>query len=311
MRSLRHYDAIGLISPSLRLKTGYRLYSPMDLARAQQVIALKSFGIELQDIKEALSDHFDLQSLFNKQITFLKEKIQSLQEASRILEQVTTELERTQSLSTDKMMKLIGLYTMSTIHFERYLQEKKQMNASQIESILKEEKRIPASELTSQEIKEAQKINLNLGEKHFEAMTIDQFMKKHQESGLNDAELMGILQKELADRKEIVEKSGYTKERMDLLKKSGKHFNQKMALAMIHGYLASSSEVQNIIAEYFSLIALDFSQQPESLKAHYREYYKALPANEGVRAYLDDLSPGLVYFMSEAILHFIENQIKK
>ncbi len=49
MRSLRHYDGMGLLKPSLRLKTGYRLYSAMDLSRAQQVIALKSFNIELQD----------------------------------------------------------------------------------------------------------------------------------------------------------------------------------------------------------------------------------------------------------------------
>lgn len=39
VRTLHHYDKIGLLKPSLRLENGYRLYSEKDLLLLQQIIA--------------------------------------------------------------------------------------------------------------------------------------------------------------------------------------------------------------------------------------------------------------------------------
>jgi DNA-binding transcriptional MerR regulator len=38
VRTLHHYDEIGLLKPSGRSAAGYRLYSDADLARLQQVL---------------------------------------------------------------------------------------------------------------------------------------------------------------------------------------------------------------------------------------------------------------------------------
>lgn len=51
VRTLHHYDNIGLLKPSARLKNGYRLYTEADLLKLQQIIALKFFGFKLSQIK--------------------------------------------------------------------------------------------------------------------------------------------------------------------------------------------------------------------------------------------------------------------
>ncbi len=41
IRSLQYYDDIGLLKPTQRSESGYRLYSEQDLIRLQQVVTLK------------------------------------------------------------------------------------------------------------------------------------------------------------------------------------------------------------------------------------------------------------------------------
>ena len=50
VRTLHHYDSIGLLSPSARSDAGYRLYNRDDVARLQQIQALRAFGMALADI---------------------------------------------------------------------------------------------------------------------------------------------------------------------------------------------------------------------------------------------------------------------
>lgn len=50
VRTLHHYDSLGLLRPSARTKTGYRLYNRDDVARLQQIQALRAFGMGLSDI---------------------------------------------------------------------------------------------------------------------------------------------------------------------------------------------------------------------------------------------------------------------
>ena len=50
VRTLHHYDAIGLLSPSARSDAGYRLYSRDDLDRLQEVLLFRELEIPLEDI---------------------------------------------------------------------------------------------------------------------------------------------------------------------------------------------------------------------------------------------------------------------
>lgn len=56
VRTLRHYDAVGLLRPSQRTESDYRLYSQTDLARLLQIQSLKALGLSLSDIRAVLDD---------------------------------------------------------------------------------------------------------------------------------------------------------------------------------------------------------------------------------------------------------------
>lgn len=50
VRTLHHYDSIGLLRPSARSDAGYRLYDRDDVARLHRIQALRAFGMGLSDI---------------------------------------------------------------------------------------------------------------------------------------------------------------------------------------------------------------------------------------------------------------------
>ena len=56
VRTLHHYDQIGLLVPSLHSDAGHRLYSGMDIARLQQIISLKQLGFSLDEIGDLLDN---------------------------------------------------------------------------------------------------------------------------------------------------------------------------------------------------------------------------------------------------------------
>lgn len=55
VRTLHHYDAIGLLTPSARSDAGYRLYDQHDVARLHAVLALRQFGLALNEIADMLN----------------------------------------------------------------------------------------------------------------------------------------------------------------------------------------------------------------------------------------------------------------
>src|SRR5918998_5571727 len=56
VRTLHHYDEIGLVRPSAGSESGYRLYSPDDLQRLQEVLGWRALGFSLKAIAEMLED---------------------------------------------------------------------------------------------------------------------------------------------------------------------------------------------------------------------------------------------------------------
>jgi len=61
VRTLHHYDRLGLLKPTRRTSKGFRLYSERDFARLQQITTLKFIGFSLAQIKEILGQkEFDL-----------------------------------------------------------------------------------------------------------------------------------------------------------------------------------------------------------------------------------------------------------
>src|SRR5688572_18321935 len=55
VRTLHHYDEIGLLVPSGRSEAGYRLYGDGDLRRLYRILALRGTGLPLDEIADVLA----------------------------------------------------------------------------------------------------------------------------------------------------------------------------------------------------------------------------------------------------------------
>jgi MerR family transcriptional regulator, thiopeptide resistance regulator len=56
VRTLHHYDELGLLSPSGRSEAGYRLYAYDDLARLREILGWRALGFSLTEIASLLDD---------------------------------------------------------------------------------------------------------------------------------------------------------------------------------------------------------------------------------------------------------------
>lgn len=56
IRTLHHWDEIGLARPSSRSASGYRLYSEDDLERLRRIVAYRELGLDLESIRSVLDD---------------------------------------------------------------------------------------------------------------------------------------------------------------------------------------------------------------------------------------------------------------
>jgi DNA-binding transcriptional MerR regulator len=56
VRTLHHYDAVGLLAPGQRSPAGYRLYSEDDLERLERILFYRELGFPLDEIVNILSD---------------------------------------------------------------------------------------------------------------------------------------------------------------------------------------------------------------------------------------------------------------
>src|ERR1051325_8137276 len=56
VRTLHHYDEIGLLVPSARSENGYRRYSDEDVRRLMSVIVFKQLGFSLDAVQRLLDD---------------------------------------------------------------------------------------------------------------------------------------------------------------------------------------------------------------------------------------------------------------
>ena len=114
IRTLHHYDEIGLVSPSHRTESGHRLYGREEVVRLQQVLSLRQLGFPLEEIRELLArKDFDAQQLVRNHVERLKRQIAAQQELCARLEAVAAHYE---SASADEFIQAIEVMTM----FDKY-----------------------------------------------------------------------------------------------------------------------------------------------------------------------------------------------
>ncbi|MFF7651766.1 MerR family transcriptional regulator [Streptomyces sp. NPDC007983] len=115
VRTLHHYDRLGLLSPSQRTSGGHRSYGADDVRRLHHIIALRSFGLSLEKIKSVFDTRpeQDPAELVRSQLDVVNERIHQLLDLRVRLTDVLDALDHRTQPSTEQFLQVIE-ETMTT-----------------------------------------------------------------------------------------------------------------------------------------------------------------------------------------------------
>lgn len=86
VRTLHHWEQVGLLVPSGRTAAGYRVYDADDLARLQRVLAYRQLGFGLDAVRELLDGDADVATELRRQAVLLRERAARLLRVADTLE---------------------------------------------------------------------------------------------------------------------------------------------------------------------------------------------------------------------------------
>lgn len=106
VRALRLYEQTGLIHPR-RTGKNWRLYGAEEIARLNEILALKRLGLSLQDIARLLAGHAtDLDRMLAMQNLALQEQLGRTQRSLAIIDALRAKIAAGDILSIDELLKL-------------------------------------------------------------------------------------------------------------------------------------------------------------------------------------------------------------
>ncbi|EUA93492.1 HTH-type transcriptional activator tipA [Mycobacterium ulcerans str. Harvey] len=107
VRTLHHYDEIGLLIPSRRAASGYRVYTSADLTRLSQVIVYRRLELPLDEIARLLDEGNAVSHLVRQ-----RERVMArLDEMKDLVEAIDLALEKAMTntpMTDDDMRELFG-----------------------------------------------------------------------------------------------------------------------------------------------------------------------------------------------------------
>jgi DNA-binding transcriptional MerR regulator len=108
VRTLHHYDEIGLLQPSQHTDSGHRLYTAADVARLQQVASLRQLGFSLDEIRDCLDrPGFSPLEVIRMHLARLRQQIELQRGLCERLEALAAHLEKAGEVSADDFLKTI------------------------------------------------------------------------------------------------------------------------------------------------------------------------------------------------------------
>ena len=75
VRTLRHYEALGLLTPTARTESGYRLYGLAQVDRLYRILALRSLDLSLEEIGRLLRDDVGLADVLARQLQAIERRM--------------------------------------------------------------------------------------------------------------------------------------------------------------------------------------------------------------------------------------------
>ncbi|GAB3008248.1 MerR family transcriptional regulator [Amycolatopsis acidiphila] len=125
VRTLHHYDDIGLLTASERTAAGHRRYLPRDLRRLYRVRALRTLGLSLEEIADLLAESPDdlvtLRGLLETQLRALGDQAARIHHLTRHITGLLSRLDDSSEPGPERFLETLELMSM----FETYFTEER------------------------------------------------------------------------------------------------------------------------------------------------------------------------------------------
>lgn len=106
LKTLRHYDKLGLLVPSGRSEAGYRQYSEIDVEKLQQILFYRELNFPLLKIKEIMgSPDFNKKQALKMQIDFLEERAKRYRQLSLLAKKTLKDMEGERKMKDEELFE--------------------------------------------------------------------------------------------------------------------------------------------------------------------------------------------------------------
>jgi MerR family transcriptional regulator, thiopeptide resistance regulator len=122
VRTLHHYDHIGLVVPSVRTPAGYRGYTDADIERLHLVLVYRSVGLQLEEIRALVDDRADVLEHLQRQHRLLLEQADRLEHTIKAVEELMSAHRSGIQLTADEQVEIFG----TTAFGDEYAEEAEQ-----------------------------------------------------------------------------------------------------------------------------------------------------------------------------------------
>jgi DNA-binding transcriptional MerR regulator len=133
VRTLHHWDAIGLLAPAERAGNGYRRYGAPEVARLYRILALRRLGLSLEEIGAVLEREGPaLEAAVRAHLARVEEQLAAVSELRDRLVRILGALGEDAGPSADQLIETIEVMTM---HEQYYTPEQLEQLAARREAL--------------------------------------------------------------------------------------------------------------------------------------------------------------------------------
>lgn len=126
VRTLHHYDQIGLLKPKSVSPAGYRLYTDENLEQLQQILFFKEIGFNLKDIEDILArPDFDRKQALQVHQELLEKKKKRLEDIIKTVKKTIDSIEGGRKMNQNEMFDGLDMAKIKKYQ-EDYAEEARQ-----------------------------------------------------------------------------------------------------------------------------------------------------------------------------------------
>ncbi|OPJ58552.1 MerR family transcriptional regulator [Clostridium chromiireducens] len=125
VKTLLHYDKIGLLKPSEKTDSGYRIYCEDDFLKLQQITTLKFIGLSLSEISHTINESGEnLEHMITIQKKALEEKKKHIESVIAVFNKAENKAKESKFIDVNNLINIIKITNMEKSVKEQYKSDK-------------------------------------------------------------------------------------------------------------------------------------------------------------------------------------------